>query len=153
MKQFSVEVGLSKSSHSKLLAIALNKGIVNNRDNLPSSWGSLYDLRDFNNDQIVEFIEQNDGITKHSTLEDVRSVIRQDSSEESSEKPDPFPKDMYNIVVHTDWDEFDGSTEEDVITKFLVDIKSAETNLLKHGLTAVGSLEIERESETLKKVA
>ena len=74
MRDFSVDVGLSRSSHSKLLAIAMNKGIVNNRENLSDSWGTLYELRDFNNDQIVEFIEQNDGITKHSTLEDVRSV-------------------------------------------------------------------------------
>lgn len=143
MKQFSVEVGLSKSSHSKLLAIALNKGIVNNRDNLPSSWGSLYDLRDFNNDQICDLIERDDGITQNSTLEDVRSVIRQDSSEESSNESTGFPDEMYSIDV-IDSGEFEvNSKEENVFVKFATAMKSAETDLLKHGLVITTKTVIE----------
>ena len=146
MKDFHVDVGLSKSSHSKLLAIALNKGIVNNRDNLPSSWGSLYELRDFNNNEIVDFIEQDDGITKHSTLEDVRSVIRQDSSEEkSSEKSTEYPDEYYNCDIDISGIDCEpDSTEDNVIAKFCRAMKTAESDLIKHGLTAVGHLEIDR---------
>ena len=154
MKDFSVSVGLSRSSHSKLLTIALNKGIVNNRENLPDSWANLYELRDFNNDQIVEFIEQNDGITQKSTLEDIRSVIKQDSNEKvTSLNPEPYPSEYYNIDVEYDVNEFDGDTEENVIIQFLKDVKRAEQGLLKIGLTAVGHLEIDRLSITEKKVA
>jgi len=155
MNQFRVDINLSPSAHSKLRTIVENEAIVENLDNLPGSWGTLYLLKNLTNEQIVNYINSGQ-INKFSTFENVRTQLKEDNNITSSEtKKEPFYPECCDFIVNYQDDDFDEDQIE-VIDSFHRVLGDQQSKLLEVGIVfepVVFDLTVFMEEEVLDEVA
>jgi hypothetical protein len=112
---YKMKVQLDESTIRKIVKIVKNDTIMKFYDQLPGSWGTLYDLTTMEESHLLESIESGD-ITPTSTKKEVKGVRDRYRGKESDS--DDTPKDKESEVevnqLWIDLDELDVSVEERV---------------------------------------